>query len=69
MADVDYEAEVRKVYPVKSDIECEFYFDKIAKENLWHIDIIDYEKERMRCIGKGLFKNDAWKSAYEYINR
>lgn len=67
MEQINYEAEVRKVYSVKSDIDCDFYFDKKAKEKMWHIDVIDYEKERMVCIGKGLFKKDAWKSAYETL--
>lgn len=67
MEQINYEAEVRKVYPVKSDIDCDFYFDKKAKEKLWHVDVIDYEKERMVCIGKGLFKHAAWQSAYETL--
>lgn len=64
---IDFKKEVLKIYPVKSDIDCEFYFDKVAKENLWHVDIIDYEKERMVCIGRGLFKKDAWQSAYNNL--
>jgi len=67
MSQINHEEEVRKIYPVKSDIDCDFYFDKVAKENLWHVDIIDYKKERMVCIGKGLFKHLAWKSAYETL--
>lgn len=69
MSQPNYEAEVRKVYPVKSDIDCEFYKDKVAKEELWHIDVIDYEKKRMVCIGKGLFKAKAWQSAYETLKK
>lgn len=64
---IDYEQEVRKVHHIKSDIDCEFYFDKTAKEDLWHIDVVDYQKERIVCIGKGLFKEDAWKKAYERL--
>lgn len=67
MSQINYEAEVRMVYPVKSDIYCEFYFDKIAKENLWHVDVIDYQKRKMVCIGKGLFRHTAWQSAYETL--
>lgn len=65
--EINYEAEVRKVYPVKSDIACTFYFDKVAKEDLWHIDVIDYEKERNVTIGKGLYKKKAWESAYNKL--
>lgn len=64
---IDYEQEVRKIYPIRSQIDCSFYFDRKAKENLWHIDIMDMKKEIMRCIGKGLFKKDAWKKAYESL--
>lgn len=64
---IDYEKEVRKVYPVKSDIDCEFYFDKKAQEKLWHVDVIDYKKVKMVCIGKGLFRIDAWHSAYQNL--
>ena len=64
---MNYEEEVRKVYPIRSDISCEFYMDNIAKENLWHVDIIDYEAKRLRCIGKALFAKDAWRKAYSRI--
>jgi len=67
MRQINHEEEVRKIYPVKSDIDCGFYFDKIAKENLWHIDVIDYEKGKKVCIGKGLYKKDAWQSAYNNL--
>lgn len=66
-AEVDYEEEVRVVYPVTSDIECTFYLNKKAKEMMWHVDVIDYEKLKLVSIGKGLFKINAWKSAYEYL--
>ena len=64
---MDHEKEVRKVYPVKSDIDCSFYLNKKAQEKMWHVDVIDYKKSKMVCIGKGLFKKDAFKSAYEYL--
>jgi len=64
---INHEEEVRKVYPVDSDISCDFYFDKVAKERLWHIDVINYEKKRMDCLGKGLFKLKAWESAYNKL--
>jgi hypothetical protein len=66
---MNYEEEVRKVHSIPSDISCEFYFDKVAKEDLWHIDVINYEKKRMDCIGKGLFKTKAWQSAYETLTK
>lgn len=66
---INYEAEVRKVYPFRSDIDCDFYFNKVSRENLWHVDVIDYQKERCVTIGKGLFKKDAWKAAYEYLKQ
>lgn len=66
-AEVDYEKEVRVIYPVRSDIDCAFYLNKKAKEMMWHVDVIDYEKSKSVCIGKGLFKINAWKSAYEYL--
>ena len=45
---INYELEVRRVYPSKSDIDIDFYYDKVAKENLWHVDIVDYKAKSMR---------------------
>jgi hypothetical protein len=66
---MNYEEQVRTVYPIKSDIDCSFYWNKYGKENLWHVDVVDYDEKRMVCIGKGLFKNVAWKNAYENLKK
>ena len=66
---IDYEKEVRKVYPNKTTISCSFFYCRTAKEKLWHVEFIDLDNNKVICLGKGIFKQAAWQSAYNKLKR